>query len=153
MINFATLLTQQQVERTHAASLEILENVGVLVRNEKARTIFNQHGCREEAGTQIIKFPPALVEKYRAMLPHTFTFYGRDSRYDRTIPQDGPVIVTGSSAPDIIDPVTGRARRASPGNTSPRPAYRCAAPRCPFDRPAPVVHHHVGEWQQQRGQV
>ena len=112
MINFATLLTQQQVERTHAASLEILENVGVLVRNEKARTIFNQHGCREEAGKQIIKFPPALVEKYRAMLPHTFTFYGRDSRYDRTIPQDGPVIVTGSSAPDIIDPVTGRARRA-----------------------------------------
>ena len=59
MINFATLLTQQQVERTHTASLEILGNVGLLVRNEKARTIFMQHGCLEEAGTQIIKFPPA----------------------------------------------------------------------------------------------
>ena len=112
MINFATLLTQQQVERIHAASLEILENVGLLVRNEKARTIFNQHGCRGEAGTQIIKFPTALVEKYRAMLPPTFTFYGRDLKYDRTIPRDGPIIVTGSSAPDIIDPRTGRARRA-----------------------------------------
>ena len=112
MINFATLLTQEQVERIHGASLEILENVGVLVRNEKARTIFNQHGCREEAGTQIIKFPPALVEKYRAMLPPTFTFYGRDLKYDRTIPRDGPIIVTGSSAPDIVDPRTGRTRRA-----------------------------------------
>ena len=112
MINFATLLTQQQVERTHAASLEILENVGLLVRNEKARTIFKQHGCREESGTQIIKFPPTIVEKYRAMLPPTFTFYGRDPKYDRTIPQDGPVIVTGSSAPDIIDPLTGRSRRS-----------------------------------------
>ena len=112
MINFATLLTQQQVERTHAASLEILENVGVLVRNEKARTIFRQHGCQEEIGTQIIKFPAALVEKYRAMLPPTFTFFGRDPKYDRTIPQDGPVIVTGSSAPDIIDPLTGTVRRA-----------------------------------------
>ncbi len=59
MINFATLLTQQQVERTHAASLEILENVGLLVRNEKARMIFKQHGCLEETGTQIVKFPPA----------------------------------------------------------------------------------------------
>ena len=62
--------------------------------------------------TQIVKFPSAVVEKYRLMLPPTFTFYGRDPKYDRTLPQDGPVIVTGSSAPDIIDPVTGHARRA-----------------------------------------
>lgn len=112
MINFATLLTQQQVERTHAASLEILENVGLLVRNEKARTIFKQHGCQVDAEAQIVKFPPGVVEKYRVMLPPTFTFHGRDPKYDRTIPQDGPIIVTGSSAPDVIDPVTGRERRA-----------------------------------------
>ena len=112
MINFATLLTQPQVERTHAASLEILENVGFLVRNEKARAIFKQHGCQVEPELQLVKFPPAVVEKYRAMLPPTFTFHGRDPRYDRTLPQDGPVIVTGSSAPDVIDLVTGRQRRA-----------------------------------------
>jgi trimethylamine--corrinoid protein Co-methyltransferase len=112
LINFATLLTDSQVERTHAASLEILENVGLQVRNEKAREIFKEHGCLEESGTQIIKVPPKVVEKYRVMLPPTFTFYGRDPKYDRTIPQDGPVIVTGSSAPDIIDPLTGRPRRS-----------------------------------------
>jgi trimethylamine--corrinoid protein Co-methyltransferase len=112
VINFATLLTQEQVERTHAASLEILENVGLLVRNEKARAIFEQHGCRVDAGTQVVRFPPAVVEKYRALLPPTFTFHGRDPKYDRTLPQDGPVIITGSSAPDVIDPLTGRARRA-----------------------------------------
>ena len=49
MLSFATLLTQEQVERTHAASLEILENVGLLVRNEKARNIFTQHGCQVDA--------------------------------------------------------------------------------------------------------
>jgi trimethylamine--corrinoid protein Co-methyltransferase len=112
LINFATLLTDSQVERTHAASLEILENVGLQVRNEKAREIFKEHGCLEESGTQIIKVPPKVVEKYRVMFPPTFTFYGRDPKYDRTIPQDGPVIVTGSSAPDIIDPLTGRPRRS-----------------------------------------
>jgi trimethylamine--corrinoid protein Co-methyltransferase len=112
LINFATLLTQEQVERTHIASLEILENIGLLVRNEKARTVFERHGCRVDAGTQIFKFPPAVVEEFRHMIPATFTFFGRDPKYDRTLPQDGPVIVTGSSAPDVIDPVTGRARRA-----------------------------------------
>ncbi|MGD0707452.1 MAG: trimethylamine methyltransferase family protein [Anaerolineales bacterium] len=112
MVNFATLLTQEQVERTHTASLEILQNVGMLVRNEKARTIFQKHGCKVNTDTQIVTFPPPVIENFRAMLPATFTFYGRDPKYDRTLPKDGPVLVTGSSAPDIIDPVTGRPRRA-----------------------------------------
>jgi trimethylamine--corrinoid protein Co-methyltransferase len=110
--NFATLLTQQQVERTHAASLEILENVGLLVRNENALTIFKQHGCQVDRESQIVKFPIRVVQEFRAMLPSTFTFHGRIPEYDRTLPQDGPVIVTGSSTPNIIDPITGRERRA-----------------------------------------
>jgi len=112
MMTFASLLTEEQVERVHQASLEILENVGLLVRNEKARHIFARHGCRVDAETQVVKFPRAVVERYRDLAPASFTFCGRDSRFDRTIPQDGPLIVTGSSAPDIIDPVTGRERRS-----------------------------------------
>ena len=38
--NFVTLLTPEQVKRVHEASLEILEQVGMLVRNERARQIF-----------------------------------------------------------------------------------------------------------------
>jgi trimethylamine--corrinoid protein Co-methyltransferase len=113
LINFATLLTQEQVERTHSASLEILENVGMLVRNQEARAIFNNHGCRVDAESQIVRFPSSVIEKYRTMLAPTFTFHGRDPKFDRTLPQDGPVIVTGSSAPDVIDPLSGRPRRAT----------------------------------------
>jgi trimethylamine--corrinoid protein Co-methyltransferase len=111
-MDFATLLTQEQVQRTHEASLEVLENVGLLVRNEKARALFARHGCNVDSETQFVTFPRAVVEKYRMMIPPTFTFRGRDAKFDRTIPRDGPILVTGSSAPDIIDPVTGRERRA-----------------------------------------
>ena len=110
-MTFATLLTQQQVERIHEASLEILEEVGLKVRFEPARALFKQHGCSVE--DERVKFPRAVVEKYRKMYPATFTFHGRDPKFDRTIPQDSPVIVTASSAPDIIDPVTGAERRAT----------------------------------------
>ncbi|MFZ5909754.1 MAG: trimethylamine methyltransferase family protein [Chloroflexota bacterium] len=112
MKTFALLLTPDQVERVHTASLEILENVGLLVRNEKARALFARHGCKVDAEKQVVKFPPAVVEKYRKMLPPMFTFRGRDPKFDRTIPDDGPILVTGSSAPDILDPLTGRERRA-----------------------------------------
>lgn len=112
MTSFAQLLSPQQVEQVHAASLEILANVGLLVRHDKARVVFGKHGCQVDNQTQMVKFPPAVVEQFRKMMPPTFTFLGRDPDYDRTIPRDGPVIVTGSSAPDIIDPATGRERRA-----------------------------------------
>lgn len=110
-MSFATLLTQEQVERTHEASLEILEEVGLKVRHGPARELFKEHGCHVEE--ERVRFPRAVVEKYRAMYPPSFTFHGRDPRFDKTIPQDSPVIVTASSAPDIIDPVTGAERRAT----------------------------------------
>jgi len=112
LATFATLLTPEQVERVHEASLEILENVGLLVHNEKARVLFAKHGCHVDAETQVVKFPPAVIEHFRAAFPSTFTFRGRDPQYDRTIPDDGPLVVTASSAPNIIDPVTGEERRA-----------------------------------------
>ncbi|MDD2921640.1 MAG: trimethylamine methyltransferase family protein, partial [Anaerolineales bacterium] len=59
-----------------------------------------------------VKFPRAATEQYRKLVPPSFTFHARDPKFDKTIPQDSPVIVTASSAPDILDPITGRERRA-----------------------------------------
>jgi trimethylamine--corrinoid protein Co-methyltransferase len=115
-MSFAELLTQEQIERVHEASLEILEEVGLKVRFEPARKLFAGHGCTVDPETNIVKFPRAVVEKYRRMIPSKFSFYARDPKFDKTIPDDSPVIVTASSAPDIIDPVTGRERRAESGD-------------------------------------
>lgn len=109
-MSLAALLTQEQVEKIHDASLDVLEETGMKVRFEPARELFKNHGCSVEG--ERVRFPRAIVEKYRKMMPPSFTFYARDPKFDKTIPQDSPVIVTASSAPDIIDPVTGRERRA-----------------------------------------
>ena len=115
-MSFAELLTQEQIQRIHEASLEILEEVGLKVRFPPARELFARHGCHVDSETQIVKFPRDIVEKYRKMAPPKFTFHGRDPKFDKTIPDDSPVIVTASSAPDIIDPITGKERRAESGD-------------------------------------
>lgn len=115
-MSFAELLTQEQVQRVHEASLEILEEVGLKVRYEPARALFARHGCTVDSETTIVKFPRDVVERYRKMTPPKFTFRGRDPKFDKTIPDDSPVIVTASSAPDIIDPETGKERRAESGD-------------------------------------
>ena len=113
-MSFAELLTQEQVERVHEAALEILEEVGLKVRYEPAREVFSRHGCSVDG--ERVKFPREVLEKYRKLAPPSFTFHGRDPKFDKTIPRDSPVIVTASSAPDIIDPVTGKERRAESGD-------------------------------------
>ena len=62
----AAFLTEGEVRRVHEASLEILEDVGMLVRNARAREIFAKHGCKVEAGGENVRFPRAVVEQHRA---------------------------------------------------------------------------------------
>jgi len=112
IISPVTLLTQDQVERIHQTSLEILEDVGLLVHHQEASEIFVNHGCLVNTETNTVRLPRSVIEHFRASIPPKFTFYARDPNFDRTIPDDAPVIVTASSAPNIIDPVTGENRRA-----------------------------------------
>lgn len=112
-MRFVEMLTEAEVRRTHEASLDILENVGVLAHNPAAREVFARHGCHVDDETGLVRFPSEIVERYRTMAPPSFTFRGRDPRFDRTIPDDGPIVVTGSSAPNVVDPSTGVERRAT----------------------------------------
>jgi trimethylamine--corrinoid protein Co-methyltransferase len=105
-------LTDQQIERLHQAALEILVETGLLVRNAKARKRFAEHGCIVDEETENVRIPAQLVKRCIDLTPPTFTLHGRDPEYDVTIPRQEPVVVTASSAPDIVDPVSGKTRRA-----------------------------------------
>jgi trimethylamine--corrinoid protein Co-methyltransferase len=111
-MKFFSFLTPDDIRYVHDASLEILEEAGLLVRNQKARERFARHGARVDHATEIVRIPSAVVESYRALVPPTITLRGRDPACDVTFPRELPVVATASSAPDIVDPVTGKARRA-----------------------------------------
>jgi trimethylamine--corrinoid protein Co-methyltransferase len=109
---FEIIVAYAQCPGNRFGEFDVGVRVGMLVRNKSARDIFIQNGCKADPESQIVRLPADVVEKYRNMIPPAFTFYGRDPQFDRTIPQDGPIIVTGSSAPDVIDLTSGRPRRA-----------------------------------------
>jgi trimethylamine--corrinoid protein Co-methyltransferase len=108
----AKLLKPEEVKAVHDATLEVLENVGLLVQNQEARERFAAHGCLVNGEQGLVRFPRAVVEEYRQAFPPTFTFYGRDPGTDRTVPDDSPLVMTGSAAPNIVDPQTGEVRRS-----------------------------------------
>ena len=112
-MQYTAFLSTEEVEKIHDTSLEILENIGVQVHLEKARDIFAKHGCKVDQNSKIVKLPRKVVELYRQAFVPRFTFRGRDPHFDRTLPDDRPLIVTASSAPNLIDPVSGEERRAT----------------------------------------
>lgn len=112
-MQFAKSLKDAEVLRIHEASLEILETVGIKVRNERAREIYAKHGCNVDAQTLVVKIPRNIVEECRKSYVPTYTFTAQDPKFDIVLPDNRPVIITGSSAPNVIDPKTGEERRAT----------------------------------------
>ncbi len=112
-MQYAEFLKPNEVAQIHEAAIEILDTVGILVRNEKARNIFKKHGCNVDAETYIVKIPPNVIRTFRQAFVPSFQFRGRDPQFDRTIPEDRPLIVTASSAPNINDPQSGQERPAN----------------------------------------
>lgn len=108
----AEFLTEEEVRGIHEASLLILNRTGIRVRNEKARRIFANRGCSVDGQTGVVRIPAKTVEECSDLFVSSFTFHGRDPKFDRTLPQDGPIMITASSAPYLIDPDTGLQRTA-----------------------------------------
>ena len=104
--------TQEERQKIHEASMQVLEETGLLVHNEKARGIFKAHGCDVDAEGHV-KIPHQVIEKYIQYFVPSYTFTAQNPDFDVTIPEQGPCVVTGSSAPNIIDPKTGEERRAT----------------------------------------
>ncbi len=112
-MQYFSFLNDEHVRCVHESSLEILAEGGLLVRNAKARRRFAEHGARVDNETQMVRIPASVVQEFLALIPATITLRGRDPEYDLTFPRAAPVIATASSAPDIVDPVTGETRRST----------------------------------------
>ncbi len=111
-MQYFSFLDDRQVQQVHDASLAILGDVGLVVRNAKAQRRFAEHGASVDFDSGLTRLSPAVIQRYLALVPPTITLRGRDARCDVTFPRAAPVIATASSAPDLVDPVSGLTRRA-----------------------------------------
>jgi len=103
------MLSQDELESIHLATLEILSTVGVFVQNPEARELFAKAGARvEEEG--LVKIPPHLVEEAIISAPSTLTLAGRTADRDILI-ESGRVNFTNfGEGILIIDHRTGELR-------------------------------------------
>ncbi|NLE76421.1 MAG: hypothetical protein GX605_06675 [Chloroflexi bacterium] len=77
---FLEYLSHEETADIHCATLQVLEEIGVVFPAPSALQILEDAGCSVDAAAQRVRFPPALVEDAIRQAPSSFGLYGRDGR-------------------------------------------------------------------------
>jgi trimethylamine--corrinoid protein Co-methyltransferase len=72
------VLSQAEVERIHAASMEVLSTTGVQVDWKPARDMFRQAGAKVDDRLQCVRIPEELVRRATEQAPGQFALHGPD---------------------------------------------------------------------------
>jgi len=109
------VLSQTEVERIHAASMEILAEVGIKVNYKKAREIFKAAGAQVDEDTLAVKIPEKLIRWALEQAPKQFALFGIDGEFqlDIGMGQKTPVFAGLGTPTRIIDLNNGAVRAAT----------------------------------------
>ncbi|THB72450.1 MAG: hypothetical protein D3926_25555 [Desulfobacteraceae bacterium] len=86
------VLSEEQVQTIHNATLDILENTGMKVAHARALQMLDSAGARVDFEKQRAYFSPDLVERSMKRIPKEFTCAGREPEFDFTVSCDAPPI-------------------------------------------------------------
>jgi trimethylamine--corrinoid protein Co-methyltransferase len=107
------ILSPQDIEKIHTATLEIIESVGVRFPSSKALDIWEAHGAQVDRETSIVKAPGALIEEALRSAPAAYSLAARDPSQD--LPLDGNHVFVGTDGcgVEVLDIHSGARRRSA----------------------------------------
>jgi trimethylamine--corrinoid protein Co-methyltransferase len=104
------LLSDDDLQDIHLATLEVLEKTGVWVEDEEARRVFASGGADVDADSGVVKIPPYLVEDAVRSAPQKFVVCGRDPAKDFVLEADRVGFTNFGEGIKVVDPRTGELR-------------------------------------------
>ena len=104
------LLSDDQIEEIHSATLQVLQTIGVEVYEEEARQLLSEAGADVE-GTRV-RIPVWLIQDALAGAPKSVTLYSRSGEPACILEKGRIYYGSGSDTPYTIDLETGKRRPA-----------------------------------------
>ena len=102
------LISDDQVEAIHQASLKLLSETGLDVLNEDARAVMKKAGADVRDGEERVRFDPDLINESVATVPSEFTLHARNPNHNVTMGGNNIVFNMMASAPNCSDTDRGR---------------------------------------------
>jgi trimethylamine--corrinoid protein Co-methyltransferase len=106
------LISDDQLESIHLASLRVLKEIGVDVLHDEARRIMKAHGADVREGSERVRFDSDLILELIAHCPSEFTLHARNPAHNVRFGGNNLVLSQMASAPNCSDLDRGR----RPGN-------------------------------------
>lgn len=106
------LISDDELESIHLASLRVLKEIGVDVLHDEARRIMKAHGADVRDGSERVRFDPDMILELIAHAPAEFTLHARNPAHNVRFGGNNLVISQMASAPNCSDLDRGR----RPGN-------------------------------------
>jgi len=97
------VLSDDQIQDIHLATLQTLEEIGIRVEHKPALEVFSDNGCRVDFNKKIVKIPEYVLKKALQTAPSRFTLYGRKPEFDVYVDTQNVYTIGGSSALFVLD--------------------------------------------------
>lgn len=106
------IVSEDQLEAIHLASLRVLSEIGLDVLHDDARRIMKEAGADVREGSERVRFDPAMILETIATAPPEFRVHARNADHSIDFGGDNLVFAQVASAPNCSDLDRGR----RPGN-------------------------------------
>jgi trimethylamine--corrinoid protein Co-methyltransferase len=107
------LLSDDELAEIHRATLDVLNDTGLMVLNDEAQEIFYSHGCPVDKKSNIVRIPPYLVEEAIASAPSSLLLAARDPKYDILLEGARVAYTSFGVAVKVLDLETGKVREST----------------------------------------
>jgi trimethylamine--corrinoid protein Co-methyltransferase len=104
------LISADEVESIHHASLRLLSEIGMEVMHDESRALLKSAGADVDESTQRVRFDPAMIEEKIRTVPSSFTLQARDPAKNIKV-GDGSLIFAATGGPAFAHDIE-RGRRA-----------------------------------------
>ncbi len=104
------VVSDDELESIHLASLRVLREIGVDVLHDEARRLMKQHGADVREGSERVRFDGDMLLELVAHAPSEFTLHARNPEHHLRFGGDHLIFAQMGSAPNCSD--TDRGRRS-----------------------------------------
>ncbi len=102
------IISSDQLESIHNASLDVLENIGINFLLEDAREILKKAGAEVKSDDSRVRFDRELIEESILHAPSSFTLHARNPEHSLFFGNQHIVFSSVSSPPNVSDIERGR---------------------------------------------
>ena len=106
------IVSDDELESIHLASLRVLKEIGLEVLHDEARAIMKRCGADVVDGETRVRFDGDMVLEWAAHAPSEFTLYARNPAHNLAFGGNNIILAQMASAPNCSDTDNGR----RPGN-------------------------------------